>query len=258
MIDEAAINLIQRTAIEASGVRPTLPPAGTEKSNVYFIHTPTGPQRVEGTVPAKHLAGDIDTVVRLAQAVEGSSVWYDRTGVAAHHPDGDTATLALKPSKVFQQLIDWDKLPNGYGCDQASVYRLFRTRLREALNTGYTAALAAVRDVRVRVEEKVAGEVDRQKTSMGRSVLAEASGPELPDVLELYVPVFEASSIAGLHRVKVAFDLDPKTGQFTLTVLPGEIERAYGSAEDQLRRSIVDAAKEHGAASLPIYYGRPG
>ena len=246
------------SAVQASGVRLFAALPGTEKPNVYFVRNADDSlTKIDGEIPPKHVAGDIDTVVRLAKAVEGSAVWYDRTGVVAHHPDGDRATFRLAPSKLLQQLIDWDKA-GGHGCDQATLYKLLRTKLRDALGTAYAGTLAAVREVNLRTEEKTAGAVDRQKTSMGRSVVAEATGPELPDVLTLFVPVFESAAVGVQAVVRVAFDLNPATGQFSLVVLPGEVDKAWAAGERYLLDGIEECKADNACEAVPVYYGQPG
>lgn len=257
MFNHDALNLIQTTAVGAASARPFLPPPGTEPPNVYWVHRNGDPERVVGKAVTPAVAGDLNTIARYAEdAFEFPAIWYDRTGVRVVADEAVQAVLPLTPSPLLLLLAAWDKA-GGYATDQAGAYKLFRTTLRDAFGTSLASILAAVKEVSVRVESTATGVVDRQKTSMGKSVVAESNGNPLPDLLTLTVPVF-AGSVEVSAAVRLTFDLNPATGQFVLTVLPGEVERAFAWAErvlgEDLRR--LDAMKADTAP--PVYFGRPG
>jgi hypothetical protein len=255
-MDADTLNAVVELGRE-SGPRFLAPPPGTEPPNVYYKVAGDRAERVEGVRLDRHVCRDIDTVVRLAKDKSGSALWYSRTGVIAHHPDGDRATLALSPHPTLVRLIEIGQT-GGKGYDQATFYRMIRTTFRDALGSNYETVRTAVRSVNLRTEQTAAGVVDRQKVSMSRSIVSESTGPELPDVLHFFTPVFDTGSIRMGAPVRLSLDLDPSSGQFTLTVLPGEIEEAFTSGERDLLRMIEAAKGVNEAADIPVYFGQPG
>lgn len=209
------------------------------------------------TPPAERsVATDISTLVDWTKETKaGSEVWYSRNGVigspSPERPDAGRCSLALSPSPQLAYLIGVEKQPAKL--TQTGIIRILRTTL---YGTFGGDLLANVRKINLKKGKDVTIEQQRGKVSLERKDIAEMTGiNDIPDVVAFDVPVFSSANVKARAVVKCDLDLDAETENFTLTVLPGEIEAAFAKGEDWLQREIAECV---GKDKVTVYYGEPG
>lgn len=234
--------------------------APAEPPHVYFTveDTADGIKLVKQTAtpPAERsVATDISTLVDWTKATPNSEVWYSRNRIigspSPERPDVGRCLLPLAPSPQLAFLIGVDKSPTPL--TQTQLIRTLRTTL---FGTFGGDLLANVRKINLKKGKEVAVEQQRGKVSLNRSDIAEMTGiNEIPEVVAFDVPVFGNANILARAVVKCDLDLNAETENFTLTVLPGEIEAAFAKGEEWLRREIAECV---GKDKVTVYYGEPG
>lgn len=235
--------------------------APAEPPHVYYT-ADDGPDGITltkqtATPPAERsIATDISTLVDWAkEAKAGSEVWYSRRGIVGspspERPDAGRCSLPLAPSPQLAFLIGVDKTPASL--TQTQLIRTLRTTL---FGTFGGDLLVSVRKINLKKGKEVNVEQQRGKVSMNRSDIAEMTGiSDIPEVVAFEVPVFSSANIGARAVVKCDLDLNADTENFTLTVLPGEIEAAFVKGEAWLSKEILDCI---GKDKVTVYYGEPG
>lgn len=202
-------------------------------------------------------SSDVATLVEWLkeQAPTKGEVWYSRraviAGQATASPQADLCTLSLSGSPQLSYLIGVEKSPATL--DQSQLIRTLRTTL---FGSHGGDLLANIRKVNLSKAKNVEAQQTKGKVSLNRSDIAEMSGAaDIPDVVQFDVPVFSAASIPCRAVVQCDLDLNAETERFILTVLPGEIEKAWAKGEAWLLNEITNHV---GKDDIAVYYGEPG
>lgn len=205
---------------------------------------------------ARQRASSIETLVEwVRKSDKESEIWYSRKAVVCGDdvadPQSDNCTLSLSPSPQLTYLAAVQT--GGASFTQSQFIKLLRTTMFGA-NGG--DLLASVRKVNLQKAKTVNAEQQKGKVSLNRSDIAEMSGAnDIPDVIGFDVPIFSAANIPARTVVQCDLDLNADTEQFVLTVLPGEIEKAFAKGEAWLLNEIMEQV---GKDEIAIYFGEPG
>ena len=135
---------------------------------------------------------------------------------------------------------------------QAELIRLLRIELAGSIDK---ALIARFRRLDWTNNAKTAATAEHGRESLGQEVLAEVSGTEdLPEELNLQVPVYRDVGRTTVYTVKCAVEIDTVQATFCVTPLPGQLDLAQESALTAIRDELV---KGLSSTSVPIYAGNP-
>jgi hypothetical protein len=261
-VDSATVKELERLVNNADP-RKRIVPAPGEPYGAYYTVGEDGEMtlRVPAYPADTHEADDLDTVAAVAERWKDGggfvSVWYDRAAAQAVGAiDGErprTCVLSLNPSPQLAQLAEW-RNRGRVMVPQKELVVLLRT-LFDGCWANTPTLLTAVRSLRTSKAAEVNSQIERGRVSLGKSMVAEMSGVgAIPEEVRFVVPVFTGAAAQARAEVRVAVDPDPETEQFTLIVLPEEIERAYWLGEERLRVLLEDLLE---GSEIPLYHGRP-
>lgn len=225
-----------------------------EPKHVYYLNGPDGTDRIEADPPPNdHTAADLETVVALAADGEtDKSIWYSRSGVVARNGPRDRATFRLTPSPQLAKLLEWERTPGIL--KQTALILSLRTLFADCY-PDHPTLLESVRRIDVKKGQEAAAEVRQGKVSMSRSMLAEMTGlDKIPETVTFKVPVFAEQAFVSYKPVRVALDADPQAESFTLIPVPGDVEKAYSGAEDELQTRLAALI---GDEKIKLYHGSP-
>lgn len=248
-----------QTIIDAANPQRRIVTAPQEPPHVYYVVNEAG--AMVRTVAAEPLgndkASDLDSVVRvMTDSDNPREIWYSRASVIGLHGGGlpDRVTMPLKESPQLAQLIAWDARQR-VNVGQRELVMLLRTTFAGCLPS-HPTFLENVRKLRTSKAAEVNSEIGKGKVSLGRSVIAEMSGVELiPEEITIRVPVFAAASLLAFADVRVCVDPNPEEEQFTLVVIPGQIEQAWRAGEVYIQAKL--AALLGNESEIPLYHGTP-
>jgi hypothetical protein len=190
----------------------------------------------------------------MTDDINPKEIWYSRSAVIGLHGAdcSGRVTMALKESPQLAQLIAWDAAKR-VNVGQRELVMLLRTTFAGYL-PGHPTFLENVRKLRTSKSAEVNSEIGKGKVSLGRSVLAEMSGIELiPEEITIRVPVFAAASLLAFAEVRVCVDPNPEDEQFTLVVIPGQIEQAWRAGEAYIAAKIAGLLGND--SKIPVYHG---
>ena len=241
-----------------------------EPDHVYLIRSPDGTYSQQAAIPepSNYHASDIRTLADVVKdhhsAEPGKEnvpeVWYDRSGIRAvltpKKPYSGRCVVYLEPSPQLDSLINWSNGKHVF--EQKDLILALRTIYADAAPS---TLLPAVRQVKTTKAADVNQQVGHNKVSIGKSMVAEMTGAAaIPEQINFTFRMF-AGPISIMGSVRIAIDLDPETGRFALIVLPGDIDAAFGGAEDVLDKRIHEELNlSFGVQEghpIPVYRGVP-
>ena len=212
------------------------------------------------SMPRDHKASDVATVISLANrfAAESESlpaVFFNEAKVIALLKDGidesrERVTLSLEFSAQFKLLR---AINSGTWFDQKAFIRFLRIELAGALATN--VLLEKVRKIKFENGVVTTGNVGRQQESLGRIQTSSTTSlaGDLPEVVQLSVPVYANPGELDLYPVDCAIDDDAKAEKFQLIPLAGQLDRAVQLAVG----SIAQRLSQDLTAGIPFYHGSP-
>lgn len=252
---------LSQQAVRAAG--PLL--TEVDRTNAYAV------RKEDGTVdivrgepdPRSHKAQDLKTIVAFAERFAGddtlvqSAIWYSRERVVCLMDDNersDGVTLDMIKSKQIIQLMDLEaKKPL---LDQRAFIFMLRTVLTPSAFPHNPKLIDVLRVVNFEQGQKSEGNIQRGKTSIGKSATAAATFlDDVPEQVTVSVPLFENSFMVKAYDVLCALEIYEAEMRFQLFPLPGEIEDAFAQAEADISKSIRDLLGDKDA--IPLYYGAP-
>jgi hypothetical protein len=253
-----AVKYLKQLADEANPSARVFAAEG-EPDHVYYVAKPDGELvRTFATVePARHTATDIETLVSWVEGSAGTTkeIWYSRRwiegGSAPANNQAPRCALTLTPSPQLDLLQQLELKRTGESFDQTSLIRVLRTSLADCWGGDL---LGMVRKVRIDKAKQVEAEQQKGKVSLSRKDLAEMSGAaDLPEEVVFDVPVFANGTIHARAGVRCALDLNPETERFVLTVIPGQIEKAFTTGEKWLESALAELI---GDKNISLYFGQ--
>ncbi len=267
---EEALLLLQQTAVKADGNRWFNVPG--EPPFVYYVEQNGSLAKRYATLPPlRREVADVPSLVRfLMDYVDQTDekptglrqIWIDQTQLVSLAGGRDSAILRIPVSAPFAMLTEWNQKPaTGVMLTQAELWRLLRTTFRGFL-PNHSGLATQVGKVDIQKVQESKGVTSREKVSMHKSLIAEASGAkDLPEVLTFNVPLFDRKPLSCTVNIDVAFELDATSEKFNMTVLPGEIDKANADGRAYLQSQVYAAfsteTKEGEETSIEVYHGRP-
>lgn len=245
--------------IDAANPQRRIVTAPNEPPHVYYVVNAAGDMEkkfTEQPLP-NDTAGDLDTVVKVWQdSPDAVAIWYSRTAVIGVLRKG-RVTMPLKESPQLAQLIAWDAARR-VNVSQRELVMLLRTTFADCL-PAFPNFLDNVRKLRTTKAAEVNSEIGKGKVSLGKSVVAEMSGIDrIPDEIAFRVPVFSAASLLAYADVRVCVEPSPEEEQFTLAVIPGQIENAWRAGELAIRDKLASLIGNEGEGFYTVaYHGKP-
>jgi hypothetical protein len=260
MLTEKFIQEIAALGAKANGNRFVVIP--NDPPHVYHTLQPDGSLlkcEAEGKPEANHIF-DFESIGKVHDPATAET-WYHDLGVTVIHDANtrrDRSKLELTHSEPMLTLRGWFQHGKGE-LKQVELYHELRTTFKNCLPS--QAGLAAeIKRVDIRKAQEAVGVVQRDKVSMSKNLVAEASGADkLPEVLNFRVPYYAEAYAPLLVNVAVAFDLDPEREIFRFVVLPGQIEAADLEAAEFVKRQVIEslAAFETPEPERVILHGIP-
>lgn len=217
--------------------------------------------------PRDHRALDLETIAAFADRFKDTyAIWYSRDGITFLADDTDRqhkVTIEMKKSDQINCLMNFEREKPLLPPEQ-----LVRT-----LRTVFTASafqscnlIELLRKTKFTSNGESTAEVTRGRTSLGRSITAEAAlADTFPEQVTISIPIFFNSFARKTQDIICAVEVREKEEKFQLFPLPGEVEKAFCAAESLLCKSIMDLVSpgmpmDQGVAASDIarvYYGRP-
>lgn len=262
-MDIQTLSKIESLVKDANRIEVIHPQA--EPSHVCLVRNGVNLDRKEAA-PAtrKHVASSLDTLIaKAAETSEdsGAEVWVDRTGVVllldANRRDTVSYPLGLSDQVKALEAVATKPL------SQKDIIFLLRTTFRDSL--GLAGDIVPIlRNVKFNAEQKGESEVQHGRSSVGKSITAEVTGTKaLPEYVTLTVPVFAQAGTQQVREpVVCALEPDAATVTFRLIALPGEIEKAIGAGELQVKTMIEGGlsegiSEEANGSHVKVYLGKP-
>jgi hypothetical protein len=250
---------IGEQAVNAAGPHaPKITEFDPRKHRIVVMPDGTSEAIAADPAPRKHAANDLGSLKTIAEAAAqaGHKVvcWATRRGVMlVLNDDGyrdSTVTLGLELSPQLALLMSIEK--SSPAMSQRELISTLRIKFRECgLPDGLVDML---RKVAFKISDEGASELQRTKTSVGRSQMAAMHGLDaLPEWLSFQVPVFAGCVFATIATIPVALDPDPETQTFKLIPQLGVIEKKIQLAETELVGALASMMPE----SVPVYFGTP-
>jgi hypothetical protein len=183
-------------------------------------------------------------------------VWHAPDGVTLLVDDGDrrdSVCFPLTHSKRFEVLVALEREKPVY--DQARFVRL----LRVDLGLDNVAVVSKFRKLDWSASNDGSGEVQHGSTKLAKSVVAKVLGiDELPDELNVEVPVYQQTGERQTYAVKCAIEIDTVNQRLQLVPLPDELQRVVDLAQASIHSRLTAACSETTDADvIPVYYGKP-
>jgi hypothetical protein len=205
--------------------------------------------------PRNHKALDLGTVAEFAKRFNSAVIWYNRSAVTAIIDDEDRrdkVTLTMAYSDELLKLMELQKSKPSY--DQRAMLTLLRTVFTPHALPMHTTLIGDLRVVKFEANQTANADIGRGKSSVGKSAMAVVEGwDKLPEVVALSVPVFGNAFIRQRTNINCALEVNEQEQRFQFFPLPGEIEKAIATIEDDLGVTIREMSPE----ATPVYYGEP-
>ncbi len=258
-----SLELLLKTAVTAAGpqhkeVDPTKKYAALmPDGNTIFIG---------GEVPwRKHKAKDLETIAAFADkfsgaspSVGGASIWVSRNAVVLLTNDSDRRERVTVEMIASDQIIALANLDDKKPMQkQRDLLFQLRTVFTETALPKFPKLIEMLRKIDFTAGSKAETDIQRGKSSLGKSLVAEAkfAGGDIPEQITLDVPVFDNNFARGTHEVICALEIYEGEQALQLFPLPGEVEKAYASAESRLISDMRDLLGKD--ATVPVYFGTP-
>lgn len=254
-MDIQTLNKIESLVVAANRVQEFRPTA--EPGHIYFLkHGDSLERKVAEPAVRGHTAASIDTVVFKAADTTAESqaeIWCDRDGVTLLL-DGnrrDTVHFGLNLSEQIEKLKSMASL----SLSQKDIIFTLRTTFADSL--GNSELVPILRNVKFNLNQSGHSDLSQGKSSVGKEITAEVTFTKaLPEYVTFFVPVFSQANMQQVREnVRCALEPDPTTSTFKLVALPGQIEKAIGSGENQVKVLIEQGLAEKHATHVKVFLG---
>jgi hypothetical protein len=249
--------LIQQTSREAQSAT-LLPELSAGGRKAFYQH---GTEIKEFTVPPSarnHTVHSLVDLILYARRPDNQApvVWHDNTGVVLLVDDADRRERVTFPLTWSERLVTLQNLAAKKPCfDQAAFVRL----LRIELGLDNVAVVAQFRKLEWSAGNEGSGDVQHGMNRLAKSVVAKVQGiGDLPDELNVPVPVYQQMGEQKEYLVKCAVEIDTCNQRLQLLPLPDTLERVVDLAQASIHERLVAALGEiENKPAIPVYYGRP-
>lgn len=243
---------------QKAALRPEIIPIPGQVPHITHLAMPDGTMVAVYAEPPyrDHQAFDLATLCEWAKRTEADDpfVWYSRDGVVLFLEDGNRRDKVQLELHTSQQLEKLEKIEASRPAfDQKGLINLLRIDFRDCLQMCGNL-VDVIRKVKFRQAQTGEAEIQHGKSSVGRALMSELTGQgSIPETITLPLPVFKGNFPCPA-TVDCALEIDSATEKFWLIPFPGEIERAYLSAEAAIALELGDRLADTG---VPIFYGQP-
>ncbi len=198
----------------------------------------------------------VNSVADLIAAAEkwdtAPVVWINGDAVVLITDDADrldSVTLRLSKSAAFAKLIALNQSPV---LDQQALIRVLRIDLQGTINRA--DLLTAVRNIKFRVSDSGASNIQQGNESLGRTIEAEVTGAgDIPESVVVSCPVYSNPGERALtFTVGCDLEIVPADKKFRFRPIPDEIERVTDAALQGIRDRIDEALPD-----VATFFGSP-
>ena len=247
--------------LAATAVKASLPqPKEIDPTKVYIIINGEGkPELIGNETPWRnHYANDLLTIAAFSAKFKQSAIWYSRDAVVCLIDDTKRREKVTLDIATSNQVVKLKALEEQKPLmSQRDVLFMLRTVFTPAALAKFPKLIDLLRQVKFATGEKSESNVQRGKSSVGKSLQVEASFIEdVPDQITLSIPVFANAFARWTFDVICALEIYEAEQKIQLFPLPGEVEKAVAAGEESLCTALTRAANEV-TSSAPIYYGTP-
>ena len=151
---------------------------------------------------------------------DGGTVWHNEERVVVVFDDLNRRDVGVLPLRRSPQFYLLEKL----GKDGLDHRTFIRTLRHDLAYTGVEGLLSLVRKVEFKRHNDGRSDIGHGKESLGRAVeAAVTTTDELPEEVDLSVPLYETEGCAANESVRCSLDIDISTERFSLVPLPGQL-----------------------------------
>ena len=249
-----ALQEITGAAVKAAGPQAK----EIDATKTYAILEPDGTVGFIGDrVPYRqHKAADLETIAAFADLFEKAAIWVSRSGIVLltdNDDRRDRVSIDMIHSAEILKLHDLLKAPL---LDQRATLFMLRTVFTQDALPQFPKLIEVLRAVKFTAGASAEGNVQRGKSSVGKSVTAEATFlDQVPEQITLSVPIFANAFATQRHDVRCALEIYEAEMKLQLFPLPGEVEGACAAAEAYLCGAIRDLLGK--GSLIPVFYGSP-
>ncbi len=253
MISSEAIQQIQKTAVEAGGVKIHSIP-GDEHS---VLIAQGGKHEIHELPPGRrrHLLTSIDDVL-LAVKTWGaaSSVWVSLNAVIVCLEDQDRRDIATMPMSPSAQFASLECLPARL--QQAGIIRWLKVNMAGAVRDDLVPTF---RKIDFKRKNDGTKSIDHGSESLGYQVEASVKGAnDIPEFISATIHVHQDKTLSKPRTIRLSLDIDVNHEQFELTPLPDELEIASQDAVLEVWSALrQEIDKLDDGANIPVFMGQP-
>jgi len=263
MLNNDTLTNIQETAQMAAGLED-LGLTADGRARRYRL----GAELKEIPIPPRNRAHTANTLAALVdfladhqpnpdenQGPGPSAIWHDDSQVVGLLDDADRRDRVVFPlplSREFARLLDLEE-PQKF--EQRDLVFMLR------LHLGLPAdIIEPFRKLAWTTTDNATGNTRRGQESMGAEILAAINDPaNLPDELEIRVPIYDAEGEREKFPVRVLVEPLAREREIALTLKPGEKQKAIDNAQAALATRLASELQGRTLADrIPVYYGSPG
>ena len=257
MLPKETIELIQQTACDAQAAR--LLPELSGDGRKAFVQQ--GNQIKEFPIPPVNRCHQVHSLLNLILYARDADnpapiVWHGTDQVVLLTDDADRRDAVGFPLTLSTRFETLKKLAAEKPVfDHAQFIRL----LRIDLGLDNIAVVAKFRRLNWSVANDGTSDLQHGADKMGKAIAARVQGvDELPDALDVEVPVYQQTGERQVYKVKCAIEIDTLNQQLQLVPLPDELERVMDLAQASIHdRLIVALGPIDDQKVIPVYYGTP-
>jgi hypothetical protein len=256
MLPQETLKLIQETAQKAQQAR-VLPELSGDGRRAFVQQ---GDTIKDYTIPPSarsHVVHRLDDLIAYALRADNPKpvVWHGVTGVVLLPDDADRRDRVEFPLAYSERYMCLAKLAaEPQPLSQSQFIRLLRLEL------GLDSLV--VKQFR-RIDWQNGGEgsteIQHGNARVAKSIIAKVQGiDELPDELNVQVPVYQQTCERQTYVVKCAVEIDTVNQQLQLVPFPDELERVIDLAQASIHDRLIAALDGmDGQKTIPVYYGEP-
>jgi hypothetical protein len=204
--------------------------------------------------PRQHCVHSLVDLIVFARREDNKApiVWHSEQGVCLLTDDGDRRDRVVFMLTKSDRFAVLEQLAEKKPClDQRQLVRL----LRVELGLDNVKVVQQFRKLDWQFSDETAGEVKHGQDRLGKTINAQVAGvSELPDELDIEVPVFKQTGERTEYKVRCAIEIDTVNKQFQLVPMPDELERVMDLAQADIHKRLSEGLAEK---KIPVYYGAP-
>lgn len=247
----AALDLLQNTAVKASGLQVVRPPA--EPDDVYYLNSQSISgegyvRRIAEPGPRRYCPADLTAFAAAVDyftpdevnGVNRCVIFCGQARVVALFDEAgarrDRLLFALTTSDQFDRLCAWAAARKQY--DHRGFVECLRTELTGAVPPDF---LLAIRNLKFAAAGEKVSNLAPGKETLGQKVQREvcADGKAIPEEVTFDVFVYEdLTDEAVVQTIRCALIVDLEQGQFTIVPMAGEIATAQRNTDQHIAASL--------------------